>query len=201
MPCASVHDLVQVETLLKPGARLDDEQRAALITSLRHVAVDSLADSELRRKLWGQALDVLVDPTVDLTFRAELIRLAFSLTVSVSGDAVAVRQPMAAMAQRSASAAAVGVVILGFGGASMEALSDLVEHYAQAHPSWRIVTSTLHGIEDASEQTEAQLARVAQALASCRRVVVHAMSNNGYRAYIQLLQRAPALTARRLRRL
>ena len=193
MPTASVDDLMRMDTLLVPGTRLDAAQCASLVASLRKVAVDSLADDALRRRLWSQALDVIVDPSVELALRADLVRVVFSLTVSVSGDAVAVRQPPGTS---TASSAAVGVVIFGFGGASMEALADLVESYAKTQPSWRIVTTTLHGVEDASAQADAQLARVGHAISGCRRVVVHAISNNGYRSYIQLLQRAPQLAER-----
>ena len=86
----------------------------------------------------------------------------------------------------------VAVLILGFAGSSVPVLEPLATWYASKYPKWRIVLSTGSGFSTdpmADTHLTAQLDAIVQALAGCKKVLVHACSNNGHGLFAALLHR------------
>lgn len=154
--------------------------------------VDALSNPALYRTVWTGLLECLPDAGItqdDNTATCMAMEALFGLSVSQSGAEVHRRGP---------SDAPVAVLILGYGGASMNSLSPVDKVYQRLRPSWRTVLSTITGMRSAGALAvvDAQLDQVAAAVAGCSRLVVHAMSNNGYAHWIKLAQRSPALLER-----
>ena len=110
----------------------------------------------------------------------------FGLSLSQSGTEVKVR---------GKPDADVGVLILGFGGASMALLQPVDDAYKKLRPDWRTVATTVTGLktEASAKAVVAQLLEASEALSGCRHVIVHSLSNNGYGAWIKLARMVPTL--------
>ena len=98
----------------------------------------------------------------------------FGLGFSQSGAQVQVRSGSAGGTH------SVGVLVLGFGGASMRLLAPVDAAYAELEPSWRTVMTTLSMLpgERFDRMVEAQMHEAAEALSAVNHVIVHSMSNN-----------------------
>ena len=70
--------------------------------------------------------------------------------------------------------------------------------YGKVQPMWRVVTTTATGLasEKAQALAQAQLLEAAAALSGCRHIVVHAMSNNGWYAWLRLSRLDPTIGER-----
>lgn len=94
----------------------------------------------------------------------------------------------------------VGVLILGFAGASIDLLRPLIEIYCKRWPAWRVVTTVASGLTGSASgdaALEAQLDGIVDGLTGCRKVLVHVMSNNGHGLWANVLhRRGPALAHR-----
>ena len=170
---STTEDHILVDALMVPGVPLSEAQQQELQSSLDRLSVDSLQDPALRSKLWLLGLNYIADTQTPLKMLSQIVRFLFRHTVSGSGADVSVRAPVTAASQSTL----VGVLILGFGGSSVQALQEVTDMYARDHPSWRVITTAPHGVRD---KRQAHLEHVSQHLQGCQHIVVHSMSNNGY---------------------
>ena len=182
------------------------------VQTVQQFAAATLADTARRKRLLGVLLQLAVDvpsgpaaPKKDRDTVQLAVTTLFGISVSVSGTAVHVR-PGAPPLQAPPSQApegSVGVLLLGFGGASTESLLEVAAVYAERWPRWKAVMTTRVGLvspaeggaeggataaaADSAAAVEAQRGEVLGALSDCAHVVVHAMSNNGHGYWHELL--------------
>jgi hypothetical protein len=184
-------DQEAIDSLLvavRGGPFTTDIQRAVGRALARALPADA---NKLWRTTWVKLLECLPDHVEDGNGEAIqfAMRALFGLSLSQNGTEVKVRGP---------SDAKVGVLILGFGGASMMQLEPVDSTYKSLRPEWRTVTSTFHGVhgDEAKLITDRQCDEIISSLASCERILVHALSNNGYFAWMRLQKREPSLGRR-----
>lgn len=114
---------------------------------------------------------------------ARCIDFLFSVCCSPSGFDVHLSGP---------TVGAVGILILGFSGASPKAMQPLIDLYGQLLPGSRIIVATSPEVEclgDAGRASaEAQLGRIADEASGCNTLLLHALSNNGFGLWMRLQQ-------------
>ena len=123
----------------------------------------------------------------------------FGLAASQSGTKVTTRDGLAESAGGEIGGGPTcGVLILGFGGASMLQLEPVDKIYATLKPGWKRVMTTQSGLHGpkAGALVRAQLLEAAEALADIDHVYVHAMSNNGYGTWQRIAKATPSLAAK-----
>ena len=161
-------------TLLKQCIEAGTPPDAETLSLVDAALVSALHRSDQWRARWLELFDCLPDvgsPMYDLqddTAICKAMAEMFGLSVSQSGAEVRVR---------GAADADVGILILGFGGASMHGgLQPVDDAYKKLQPGWRTVLTTTAALqsEPAQEVVQAQLKKAAVALSGCRRIVVHA---------------------------
>jgi len=178
-------------------SRLAAAAAAADVLAALPLATKALLDGDLAKRLLAVLLDLASsEPEASETAGAAAL-LAFQLTLSQNGTEVARHdgQP-----PTPSDELPVGVLILGFGGASQQALQPHVDLYHRFWPSWRVVVTTRTGMgsEHAAAELEQQQRNVVAALDGCGRLLVHMLSNNGYALWVDLLQSQRAAFADRL---
>ena len=139
----------------------------------------------------------------------DVVGVATALCLSTSATRVHMMPP----AVESGNGESVAVLLLGFGGASLESLAPIRAVYAAKWPSWRLVSAVrpglallgppeaAHELNDIQKQSESLLTAQHDAIlshaADCARLVVHVLSNNGFYLWQDLLaRRADELTPR-----
>jgi len=145
---------------------------AADVLAARPLAVSALQNTDLAKRLVSALLDVATsEPEASAAAGAAAV-LTFQLTLSQNGTAVARYDSVP-----PSDAPPVGVLILGFGGASLDALRPLAEFYGRIWPSWRVLATTRAGMsdEDAADALAAQRRAVVDGLAGCGRLLVHVL--------------------------
>ena len=141
----------------------------------------ALQDDKEWRACWSQLFECL--PSAP-----NAMGTLFGLSVSQSGSRVFVH---------GEATAPVAVLILGFGGADkLNGLKPVEDAYKKLRPGWRLVSTTFTGLSGPAAEAEIakQMEAVADALAACPRVILHSMSNNGYYAYLKLMNSIPTLS-------
>ncbi len=150
----------------------------------------------MQARLVGELMGPVVELTPssrDWSSMAQLcIPLLFSLSVSASGTDVAVRAP----AEEVGGAEGVGVLVLGYGGSSVDDLEPIERVYLSLRPSWTVVRAVRPGAPPdggsphtpLSASLAAQLERIVAAVDGCASLIVHAMSNNGQMLWSSLLE-------------
>ena len=116
---------------------------------------------------------------------ADAISVLFDVACSGSGTEVGVRPSI-----NDGSGGRVGVLVLGFAGSNLTILKPIINMYQQRWPGWKVVATISSGLvtdPEAAAPFAAQCDGVVRALAGCRKILVHCMSNNG-----QGLQRHPS---------
>ena len=82
------------------------------------------------------------------------------------------------------------LLILGYGGATMQALRPTIDMYRSRWPNWCIITTTPLGLPDRGISEQAD--QINLSITGCERLLVHSISNNGHRFWVQL-QQAPGV--------
>lgn len=154
-------------------------------------AAASLSSPERQRALMSRLLSTVYNGGGETPAAVFSVSLLFELTCAVSGTAVDVHEP-------SSSSPPCCVIICGYAGSSLRMLKPLINLYAKLRPTWRIVTSTIPGMQtpEAQPQIEKQLANIARAVGSTPRIVGHVISNMGQALWLRLLQSLPGLLPR-----
>lgn len=154
-------------------------------------AAAALSDPHRQRKLMNKLLSAVYTGAGETPEAVLSVSLLFDLACAVSGTAIDVREPIT-------GSPPCCVIICGYAGSSLRMLKPLVDMYAKSHPQWRIVTSTLPGVQTAEAQPhiEKQLASIAHAVGSAPRIIGHVISNMGHNLWLQLLQSLPGLLPR-----
>ena len=160
--------------------------------------VDSLSNEREYRELLCALLQLCISlPPKDVL---HITKVLFVCGLSNMGTRVQVDEPKQTPATGGNDS--VGVLILGFGGASYRMLSLHVRTYQELYPSWRVVTTTgmyldaLEGSRRCDELMAQQVKDVESGLAGCSKIVLHCMSNNGQAMWLRLLAEAPSVVQR-----
>ncbi|KAL1495384.1 hypothetical protein AB1Y20_016753 [Prymnesium parvum] len=148
-------------------------------------AVATLEHPELRAPLLSLLLHSLVALEPHDALHPFAIRLLWQLSASNSGTQVGV----------SGGGGAVGVLLLGFAGASLAMLKLLERTYHESLPHCRVVSAIGVGL-DAPLARRRQLEEVEAALRGCGALLVHSLSNNGYFLWQNVKQALPQLVQR-----
>jgi hypothetical protein len=178
-------------------SRLASAVSAADVWAAQPLATKALRDANLAKRLLATLLELASsEPEASETAGAAAL-LAFQLTLSQNGTEVARYDGQPRVPSDELP---VGVLILGFGGASQQALQPHVDFYHRFWPSWRVVVTTRAGMDSAHAAAELEQQRrdVVAALDGCGRLLVHILSNNGHALWVDLLQSQRAAFADRL---
>lgn len=178
-------------------AAADSSSTSSLMTpdDLAALAVAAMSKAQLRPPLMKTLLQCIIDLPVDDEMSKRALSLLFQTGCSNSGTDVKVSHPIA---PPSGSSPSTGVLILGFAGASMGMIELLGKSYQKWHPTWRVVATTRSGVSDARAISvrEEQLRQIESGLGGCDRILIHAMSNNGFGLWSEVVARVPAVCAR-----
>lgn len=166
------------------ASRMDMDPR---ILAVKNQCIESL-DSEDAKEHAVALAQVVADAVHggETSTAADAMHVFFDMCCSGSGMCVR------SNALEVNATAHVGVLILGYAGSSVQLLNPLSEFYKTMHPSWRVVSTVGTGLSNdplAEKQLSVQLDAIIQALAGCRKVLVHVCSNNGHGLFALLLHR------------
>ncbi len=185
----------RLDTFLSGGS---SEFSAEDLDALHELAVASLADEALRRRLCALLLQCVAHmqtPCEPLLLIA--VKLLWQIGCSISGSEVRVtdeppdrKAAIGAPSTHAQDGASidVGVLILGFAGANMPMLKLIDRIYHDLIPGCRVVTTVSAALDGAAAEASMrrQMERVTDALEPCAKVVVHAISNNGFWMWSEL---------------
>jgi pimeloyl-ACP methyl ester carboxylesterase len=162
------------------------------VANARQLCIESLGSPEALSEVCNDAVQIILDAhhARDHVVAADAMDLLFAASCSAAGTSVQVNEGEAIGPMGSSGR--VGVLILGFAGSSLNLLRPLTRFYHKHWPVWKVVATAASGLtpeEGAGPAVAAQLDRIVAALADCRKVVVHCMSNNGQGLWAWLLHR------------
>lgn len=99
----------------------------------------------------------------------------------------------------------VSVVILGFGGGTIEVMQPIIEWYTSTYPRWTVAAYAgpcLREWDDEQQRVgssfDSKMDELEEVIRSSARAVVHVMSNNGHFLWLHLLRRSGELLATRV---
>mmetsp|Transcript_4536 Transcript_4536/g.12016 ORF Transcript_4536/g.12016 Transcript_4536/m.12016 type:complete len:451 (-) Transcript_4536:195-1547(-) len=161
--------------------------------------IELLDDPEAMREPMRELAQILVDAADrdDAEAAADAAQVFFDVCCSGSGTTVASN----ANDLFQGGTSHVGVLILGYAGSSTTLLNGLCKFYNELFPSWRVVITVANGLatdKGGQRKLDAQLDRTILELAGCRKVLVHACSNNGHGLFALLLHRKGAILRPRI---
>lgn len=163
---------------------------AKKLAELNARAAAALEDPERQRALMNELFTAVYNGGGTSPEAIFSVSLLFDLSCAASGTAIDVRQ--------ASGSVPCCVIICGYAGSSLRMLKPLIEMYAKAHPTWRIVASTLPGVQtpESQPQLEKQREAIAKAVGSAPRIIGHVISNMGHGLWLSLLRSLPGLIPR-----
>ena len=125
-------------------------------------------------------------------YDGEGLRVLFDCACSGSGTVVKTC---------GAEDADLGVIVLGYGGSSVDLLMHYEAIYRKVAPTAKILLTTASGLstdELAQPAVEEQCDRIVTGVLACKRVIIHACSSNGVALWALLLRRHAVTLAERV---
>lgn len=193
----------KVVAALRSCAARANSDGAPELHELHEATLECVRDEKRRKELLLQLLQCMISLPKENRLVMQAARLMWALGTSNMGIDVIVKEPPKPPSDGQPE---IGVLLLGFAGASMGMLTLHVRTYQEMNPGWRVVTTTgslLH-LLDANDAAKAraeqllqeQIDEIARGLAGCKRVLVHSMSNNGQVLWASLLVKLPHVVER-----